>query len=30
MADRRDYGETAVYTFRSQEYEQIVQEQSGE
>ncbi len=30
MADRRDYGETAVYTFRSQEYEQIVQEQSEE
>jgi 16S rRNA (guanine966-N2)-methyltransferase len=27
MADRRDYGETAVYTFHSQEYEQIVQEQ---
>lgn len=30
MADRRDYGETAVYTFHSQEYEQIVQEQSEE
>lgn len=30
MADRRDYGETAVYTFRSQEYEQIVREQSEE
>ena len=28
MIDRRDYGETAVYTFRSQEYEQIVREQS--
>ena len=26
MIDRRDYGETAVYTFRSQEYEQIVRE----
>ena len=30
MIDRRDYGETAVYTFRSQEYEQIVREQSEE
>ena len=30
MADRHDYGETAVYTFRSQEYEQIVREQSEE
>lgn len=30
MIDRRDYGETAVYTFRSQEYEQIVREQSAE
>ena len=30
MIDLRDYGETAVYTFRSQEYEQIVREQSEE
>lgn len=30
LTDRRDYGETAVYTFRSREYEQTVQEQSEE